>query len=332
MFPKRLEQLRLEKDLTHQQMANILGITRQAYGNYESGKRQPDFETTRKLADFFNVSVDYLLGRSDIRTPLERAKNFLKNESGGFKGLRLGSIANAISLISGTGPMFPSLELVDVLESNELQLTAGGQPLNQERRLNLLRMLDNPALLEGRAENNHVPILGQIKMGIPLLAEENYAGELEIPSDIHANFALEAKGDSMIGVGMLDGDYALCRKQETAYSGDIVVALHDIATGFSDATLKYYFNNDEGPVLRAANPDFEDIPLNSNCRIAGILVAILRKEPPAYKIYNSYIATRDANKEMWDPVIEKAFQLGIKPGQLINVLDTMCQVMKGTNK
>lgn len=50
-------------------MAEMLGITRQAYGHYESGKREPDFVTLEKLATFFNVSTDYLLGRVDNPDP-----------------------------------------------------------------------------------------------------------------------------------------------------------------------------------------------------------------------------------------------------------------------
>lgn len=81
MFSKRLEQLRYEKELTQQQMADILGITRQAYGNYENGKREPDFITIKKLASFFGVSLDYLLGDSDIRKTSEQHSKSLKEES-----------------------------------------------------------------------------------------------------------------------------------------------------------------------------------------------------------------------------------------------------------
>ena len=68
MFAKRLEKLRLERELTHQQMADMLGVTRQAYGNYENGKREPDFKTLDILAEFFKVSLDYLMGKSAIRS------------------------------------------------------------------------------------------------------------------------------------------------------------------------------------------------------------------------------------------------------------------------
>ncbi|AFQ46294.1 helix-turn-helix domain-containing protein [Desulfosporosinus meridiei] len=65
MFPDRLCTLRTSKGLTHQDMADMLGITRQAYSNYEAGKREPDHSTLRKLAEFFIVSTDYLLGQDN---------------------------------------------------------------------------------------------------------------------------------------------------------------------------------------------------------------------------------------------------------------------------
>ncbi|PIC79402.1 transcriptional regulator [Sporosarcina sp. P18a] len=62
-FQLRLKMLRLNKGLTQEDMAAMLGITRQAYGYYEStnNQRETDHKTTRKLANFFNVSIDYLL-------------------------------------------------------------------------------------------------------------------------------------------------------------------------------------------------------------------------------------------------------------------------------
>jgi len=68
-FSKRLKKLRKEKGLTQEELAQALNITRSALSLYEIGKRDPDTETLRKIAGFFNVSVDYLLGRTDIRNP-----------------------------------------------------------------------------------------------------------------------------------------------------------------------------------------------------------------------------------------------------------------------
>lgn len=66
-FQSRLRKLRLDKKLTQQEVADKLGITRQAYGYYESekSKREPDHAATQKLAELFGVSTDYLLGSSE---------------------------------------------------------------------------------------------------------------------------------------------------------------------------------------------------------------------------------------------------------------------------
>lgn len=68
-FQSRLRNLRRAKKLTQQEIADKLGITRQAYGYYENenSKREPDIETIQKLAEIFDVSTDYLLGRSDSK-------------------------------------------------------------------------------------------------------------------------------------------------------------------------------------------------------------------------------------------------------------------------
>lgn len=60
---ERLRELRKEKRLTQTQVGNYLGITVSAYGNYELGQREPSIDMLLKLADYFGVTVDYLLGR-----------------------------------------------------------------------------------------------------------------------------------------------------------------------------------------------------------------------------------------------------------------------------
>jgi transcriptional regulator with XRE-family HTH domain len=67
MLPERLKELRNQKGITQEDVANYLGITRPAYTAYESGRRQPDDTIKGKLADYYNVSLDYLLGRTDKR-------------------------------------------------------------------------------------------------------------------------------------------------------------------------------------------------------------------------------------------------------------------------
>mgnify|MGYP001187637283 CR=1 FL=1 len=66
MFPNRLRELRINKKLTQQDMANHLGISRQGYAKYENDQSEPDYKTIKILASFFNVSADYLLGLTDV--------------------------------------------------------------------------------------------------------------------------------------------------------------------------------------------------------------------------------------------------------------------------
>ena len=67
MFAKRLKYLREEQKLTQKELAEKLGISPSAIGMYESEKRNPDTHMLNILANFFNVSVDYLLGRNNVK-------------------------------------------------------------------------------------------------------------------------------------------------------------------------------------------------------------------------------------------------------------------------
>lgn len=62
---KRLKELRLNKKMTLQQMADVLGLTQRNYQRYETGEVDPPTSKTIALADYFDVSLDYLCGRTD---------------------------------------------------------------------------------------------------------------------------------------------------------------------------------------------------------------------------------------------------------------------------
>ena len=65
MFGKRLATLRKNKNLSQYELADRLKLSRGQIANYEQGQREPDFNTLQKLADFLDVSIDFLLGRTD---------------------------------------------------------------------------------------------------------------------------------------------------------------------------------------------------------------------------------------------------------------------------
>lgn len=67
----RLKSLRNEKDMTQEEMSTATHINRATIASWETGRAVPDSETIKSLADFFDCSADYLLGRSDVRNPIE---------------------------------------------------------------------------------------------------------------------------------------------------------------------------------------------------------------------------------------------------------------------
>lgn len=69
-FDKILKLLRTEKSMSQQDLADALGISKSAINMYERGERQPNFETLESIADFFNVDIDYLLGRTNKTTKI----------------------------------------------------------------------------------------------------------------------------------------------------------------------------------------------------------------------------------------------------------------------
>jgi repressor LexA len=130
---------------------------------------------------------------------------------------------------------------------------------------------------EGRNGVGGIPILGQIAAGVPIEALQNEIGRIQPPEDLLGageHFALEVKGDSMIGAGILDGDVVLIKRTDTAESGDIVVALVDN----EEATLKRLRKRGNSIALEAANPAYETRIFGPDrVRVQGKLVAMIRR-------------------------------------------------------
>lgn len=78
----RLKKLRLEKNESLESIAKILNVTLQTISNYENGKREMTPNTIIKLAEYFNVTTDYLLGKTDIRNPEELKNTKFANNGG----------------------------------------------------------------------------------------------------------------------------------------------------------------------------------------------------------------------------------------------------------
>lgn len=117
-----------------------------------------------------------------------------------------------------------------------------------------------------------IPVLGTIACGAPILAQEHIDGYTGVPEDIHADFALVCKGDSMINARIFDGDMVYIRQQETVENGQIAAVLID-----GEATLKRVRWYDDRICLEPENPLYRPIVLwgeeMNTVRILGKAVA-----------------------------------------------------------
>lgn len=205
---KRLKELRTQAGLSQQAVASKLGITQQAYANYEHGKRQPDNNTLLLLGDLFGVSVDYLLGKD---------------------------------------PEFQSNS--DILS----QIGTQAQTM--------------------------LPIIGTIRAGYPVRAEEHIEGwELSTVKNPKDHFFLRVAGDSMIGAGITDGCLVLIHEQPFADDGQIVACIVD----GEDATLKRFYQHGDTITLLPENPSYKPIVLSVKdfeegyARIVGVAKQVVR--------------------------------------------------------
>lgn len=125
-----------------------------------------------------------------------------------------------------------------------------------------------------KKEMINVPIIGTIAAGTPILAVENIEDTFPIPIDYIKNkkqlFMLRIHGDSMIDAGILDGDFAIMEKSNSAENGEIVGALIE-----NEATLKRFFKEDGYVRLQPENRTMKPI-IVQNCTIIGKLAGIYR--------------------------------------------------------
>lgn len=77
---KNLKQLRIEKGISQQQLAEVIGVSQQSINKYENHGVEPDIETLIKISDYFNTSVDYLIGHTQISRVIEETSAFDLNQ------------------------------------------------------------------------------------------------------------------------------------------------------------------------------------------------------------------------------------------------------------
>lgn len=151
------------------------------------------------------------------------------------------------------------------------------QYINRLTEKGLLRKAGNKkravSLKQTAPESVSVPLVGTVAAGQPIFAEENYEGVYSLPKDFFGSdemFMLTVKGDSMIKIGMLDGDKIVVKRQDTADNGDIVVALVD-----DSATVKRFYKRDGKFILHPENDEMSDFVFD-DVAVLGKVVGLMR--------------------------------------------------------
>jgi repressor LexA len=156
-----------------------------------------------------------------------------------------------------------ALEILKMPERGEVvKLAKKAAPVSQAPQLSQHSPLPAPA-----NDVIEIPLHGRIAAGVPIEAFESSA-MLSVPAALLGkgdHYALEVSGDSMVDAGILDGDYALIRRQEVARDGEIVVALIEEA----EATLKYFRR--EGAMVRLDPQRYAPQQVRVQGKLAGLL-------------------------------------------------------------
>lgn len=183
-FSEILKNLRKKNKLTQEQLAKIIGVERSSIGKYESTNTIPSNDTLLRIAEYFEVTTDYLLGLTDL-------------------------------------------------------------PTKEKKHPNLYTL-----------KKKKIKLLGEIACGQPIFANEDRESYVMAGTDINADFCLIAKGDSMVGARIMDGDIVFIKESPIVNNGEIAAVIIG-----DEATLKrvYYYPEKAKLILQAENPKYEPL-------------------------------------------------------------------------
>lgn len=255
---ERLKEARVKAGITQHEIAEALNINRTTYNKYENGASKPTPETLSRIADYFQVSVDYLLGRSDDPEPEQKQKGpLLPTLAMNLRYYRLAShlsTSQAAKLADVPAGTWLSWEQGKALPSDDelsraaevIGVSVSDLGIDAERAEETI-----PGLYP--VKKKRFPVLGKVACGEPIYAEEDRETSIMASADIDADFCLIAQGDSMTGAHIDDGDIVFIRQMDVVPTGKIAVVLIE-----DEATLKYIDWRPESYtlILSPANPAY----------------------------------------------------------------------------
>lgn len=193
-----------------------------------------------------------------------------QDELGKRLGYKSRSSINKIELDQRNLTQSKIKAIAEALETTPAYIMGWDEP-DQKLDKENLKFFDNLFPIETKK----FPLIGNIACGKPILADEQFEVYIEAGANIKADFCLRAKGDSMIGARIYDGDIVFIRKQEMVDDGEIAAVLID-----DEATLKRVYYDQESNVIQlfAENPQYKTMRFAGeeldHIRILGKAVAL----------------------------------------------------------
>lgn len=257
-----------DKKITGGKMCSDLGLSRGMMTDLKNGRKKTlSVDTLMKIADYFNVPLDLLLAQGPFaKWPL------INQDRRGFI-LQSGVDPSILRVIFGVDPMNPddasisifsgfigtAIESVEIDAAENWIITVKESFRGKAVGSTLKLRKENPKLPSNVfpvPKMRRVPILGSIRAGMPILAEENIEGYeyADVPAD-QGYFYLRVKGDSMVNARICDDDLVLIKQQPCADDGQIVACL----VNGDEATLKRFYQQGDMVILKPENPAYNPI-------------------------------------------------------------------------
>ncbi len=307
----RLSELRKENGLSQKDFGKIIGAAQNTVSQWENGSREPDNETITRIANFFNVSTDYLLGKNtdevfdieyiDEYDGFNHIGEYLK-ESRENRNLTLDDLSSEIGIPKKILSDYEK-EITPVKSNVFYKILNyyGITQLGFEDEHGILEYEAHPPFngdynasyaFDKAVESDHynelidhidlnnlhrIPILGYISAGLPIYAEQHIEGYTY--TDLNSGgeyFGLRVKGDSMNALRICEGDIIIVKKQDYVENGEIAVVMVDN----ENATVKQFYRKDDTVTLipKSTNPKHKPQFYNLKNTTVKIIGKVVRNQ------------------------------------------------------
>lgn len=277
---KYLTKRRKALGLTMKQVADYVGVSEGTVSRWESGaianmrrdrikalatilQTSPNFIMTGELDDSNTISTSSLYEnikkrREELGMTKVRLAELVGYDRSMITKIEQGKVDLTQSKIAALATALKTTTIALMGENEEIELPENVLPHQDFKPVS----------------KRKYKYLGEIACGEPIFADEQYETYIELDSDIHADFVLKAKGDSMINARIHDGDIVFIKEQPNVNDGEIAAVIID-----DEATLKRVYKFDDYIMLNAENPAYKPIQINKtdtkNVRIIGKAISAM---------------------------------------------------------